>query len=226
MRIFAISDIHGCQKTFLTLLDRIGLQQDDQLYLLGDYIDRGPASKGVFDSITNLQTQGYHVHCLRGNHEQMLLDARTDPYMASIWMKNGGIQALQSFQVSKLADIPQPYFDFMENCAHYFEQDAYLFVHAGLNLELPNPLADKKSMLWIRKWEEKGYLSWLAGRKVIHGHTPQKRIDIERRFEAFAQGKHPILNIDRGCVYDKVAYHQLCAVELTGMRLFFEKNVG
>ena len=74
MRRFAISDIHGCIKTFKTLVDRIEFSKEDTLYLLGDYIDRGPDSKGVIDHIWKIQEEGYRVHCLRGNHEQMLLE--------------------------------------------------------------------------------------------------------------------------------------------------------
>ena len=70
MHRFAISDIHGCAKTFEALLDRIALSTQGELYLLGDYLDRGPDSKGVLDLIFRLQREGYAVHCLRGNHEQ------------------------------------------------------------------------------------------------------------------------------------------------------------
>jgi len=51
MKKFAISDIHGCAKTFKALLKKINFSKEDELYLLGDYIDRGPDSKGVIDYI-------------------------------------------------------------------------------------------------------------------------------------------------------------------------------
>ncbi|MEO0876095.1 MAG: metallophosphoesterase, partial [Bacteroidota bacterium] len=66
MRKFAISDIHGCLKTFEALLDQIQFTTQDELYLLGDYIDRGPDSKGVIDLIWKMQADGYQVKCLRG----------------------------------------------------------------------------------------------------------------------------------------------------------------
>jgi serine/threonine protein phosphatase 1 len=225
LRLFAISDIHGCLKTFEALLNQIGLNKDDQLYLLGDYIDRGPNSKGVLDKIIALQAEGYQVRCLRGNHEQMMLSARSDMNMYRAWKMNGGDTCMSSFGAESLYDIPKPYFDFMTDCFHHFQKEDFLFVHAGLNLNSPAPLSDKKSLLWIRKWEEKGDLSKLRGQKVIHGHTPQRRIDIELRFEAFAAGEHPVLNIDCGCAYPKADYHQLCAVDLINMKLFFQKNI-
>lgn len=225
MRIFAISDIHGCKKTFVELLNQIGLNKSDQLYLLGDYIDRGADSKGVLDKIMDLQTEGYHIRCLRGNHEQMMLKAPSDINMYRAWKMNGGTICMQSFNAESIYDIPQKYFDFIRNCHHYLKKDNFLFVHAGLNLESPTPLLDKKSLLWIRKWEEKGDLSKLDGKKVIHGHTPQKRSAIEERFEAFAKGDYPVLNIDCGCPYPKEGYQQLCAIELTKMQLFFQKYI-
>jgi len=71
MRQIAISDIHGCARTFQALLDKIQLSTNDQLYLLGDYIDRGPDSKGVIDTILGLINAGYRVQTLMGNHEKM-----------------------------------------------------------------------------------------------------------------------------------------------------------
>ena len=79
MSKYAISDIHGCIATFKTLLDKIKFSKEDELYLLGDYIDRGPDSKGVIDHIWYLQKSGYQVHCLRGNHENMLLQEVINP---------------------------------------------------------------------------------------------------------------------------------------------------
>ena len=77
--IFAIGDIHGCFKTFKKLLlEEIGIQQSDKIYCIGDYIDRGNDSKGVMDFIINLRIAGYHVYTLRGNHEQMMLEPKTE----------------------------------------------------------------------------------------------------------------------------------------------------
>lgn len=74
-RTFAIADIHGCYSTFCALLDQIMLTREDELYLLGDYIDRGPDSKKVVDLIIQLQADGFAVKPIMGNHEQMLLDS-------------------------------------------------------------------------------------------------------------------------------------------------------
>jgi serine/threonine protein phosphatase 1 len=75
MGIWAISDIHGCYRTFEALIEKIGLCKEDELHLLGDYIDREPGSKEVLDLILKLKSENYHVHCLLGNHEIMLFHA-------------------------------------------------------------------------------------------------------------------------------------------------------
>ena len=105
MRRFAISDIHGCRATFEKMLTEVlQLQKEDTLYLLGDYIDRGPDSRGVIDHIWALQKEGYQVHCLRGNHEQMLLD---EVDKDGFWYK-GNRATLDSFQIKSNQGIPKP----------------------------------------------------------------------------------------------------------------------
>ena len=73
-RRLVISDIHGCHKTFSALLKKVQLNRNDQLFLLGDYISRGPNSGKVIDIILDLRYHGFDVFALRGNHEQMVLD--------------------------------------------------------------------------------------------------------------------------------------------------------
>jgi len=121
MHKYTISDIHGCLKTFEALLDTIQFSKSDELYLLGDYVDRGPDSKGVFDLIWSLQEQGYQIQCLRGNHEQLLLDSSKSIQNDLIWKRNGGIQTLASFKSNSVAEIPKKYLQFMEQMPLYFE---------------------------------------------------------------------------------------------------------
>lgn len=105
MRRFAISDIHGCLRSFRALLEEINFSKEDTLYLLGDYIDRGPDSKGVIDHIWKLQKEGYTVHCLRGNHEQMLLNEISSPNNYF----DGESETLRSFGVKQNLNIPRQY---------------------------------------------------------------------------------------------------------------------
>jgi len=207
------------------MLDKIGLTKEDELYLLGDYIDRGPRSRGVLDLIMSLREQGYRLHCLRGNHEQMMLEAPQSSDYAQIWLRNGGQTVMNEFETNSFSEIPNKYYDFLDSLPFYFDRGDKLFVHAGFKISGDsNPFEKKNPMLWIRKWEEQPeVLSWLNGRLLLHGHTPQTQIAIEKRFDNLAN--FPILNIDNGCVYPHEGYQQLCCVDLTGMKLYFQKNI-
>src|SRR5687768_5295534 len=144
---YVIGDIHGCAKTFSQLLAQFSFSKDDALYLLGDYIDRGPDSKGVIDMILELRSAGHVVHTLRGNHEQMMLDATKDYSHRKLWLANGGVEALKSFGEGSVDDLDPKYINFLEQTKYYYEVGDYLLVHAGLNLSLSDPLTDTDSML-------------------------------------------------------------------------------
>lgn len=223
MRILAISDIHACKRSFEALLEQIKLQKDDILYLLGDYIDRGPDSKGVLDLIMELQTT-YNIYPLRGNHEQMLLDAFYQKKERSVhlWIRNGGDKAMDSFDTNRISQLPEKYINFLSSLPFYYQTDKYLFVHAGLDLALAHPLEDKKSLIWARRWHnwhEVAPPAWLENRIVVHGHTAIRKLEIENSFQILSD--IPVLNIDCGCCFGR----HLCAVDLTNKQLYFQANI-
>src|SRR5947209_8352154 len=96
MRTLAVGDIHGCLRALDALLAAVRLQPDDRLITLGDYTDRGPDSHGVIERLLELGDRCRLV-CLRGNHDQMMLDARHDPMVLREWLQFGGRQTLQSY---------------------------------------------------------------------------------------------------------------------------------
>lgn len=225
MKTYAITDIHGCANTFIELLNQIGLNKTDRLFLLGDYIDRGPKSIKTIDKIIELQTAGYRIECLTGNHEQMLLESIYNPLGADLWLNNGGIAVMNELRISNVSQIPQKYINFINGLKFYVETEDFVFVHAGLDLNLKNPFSDVDSLVWIRGWEDNENLyTFLRNKRVVHGHTPQLKSRIESRFSKFVDGSHPVLNIDNGCVFHKEGYNQLCCVDLTNYELFFQKN--
>ncbi|MDF9795712.1 serine/threonine protein phosphatase 1 [Catalinimonas alkaloidigena] len=226
MRIFAISDIHACYRTFEALLQKIDLNKEDELYLLGDYIDRGPSSKEVIELILKLQKENYNVHCLLGNHEVMMLHALRYPHSpeAQSWQHwNGGDSTLKSFGVTFVSDIDEKYIRFMLSLSYYLEKDHFLFVHAGLNFKLADPLGDKESMLWSFDDRPKVNKKWLGDRIIVHGHRIHTRSRIRQNISEL--DTFPVLGIDNGCVYPKREYNKLCAVELNNMELYFQKNI-
>ncbi len=240
MRRIAVSDIHGCAKTFRVLLeDRVVLSKEDELYLLGDYVDRGPDSKGVLDYIMELKEQQYQVRCLKGNHEQMMYNAAKDPNEAPLWLVNGGQQALASFGLDNPAKIPSLYLDFIDQLEYYIEVDRYLLVHAGLNFKggkgeekkeqgflwrMHNPLKDIESMLWIRWWYGDIDWHWLRDRIIIHGHTPKSTDEIWDMYDELDQNQ--VLDIDNGCFSrNHPGMGQLCAFDITNLDLYFQANI-
>lgn len=224
MKKFAISDIHGCAKTFEALLHKIEFNQHDELYLLGDYVDRGPDSKAVIDHILHLQQTGYTVKCLRGNHEENLLRSLTNAEQEALWLdKNGGRHTLQSFGISAIKRLPAHYLDFFRQLEYYFLVDNYILVHGGLNFDIPDPFQDKESLLWIRDWYKDINYDWLKNRIIIHGHTPmpQEHILLLRENINIIS----VLDIDNGCVFQREGLHQLCAFELNSQTLIFQENI-
>ena len=216
---YAIGDIHGCSKTFKELLNKIGLNEGDELYLLGDYIDRGPDSKGVIDIIWALRDKGFKVICLRGNHESMLLDALKNREEQKNFMRNGGKQTLQSFDTVRPIDLPKEYIDFFESLPFYHEVGDCILVHAGLNFLEADPLTDTEAMMWIRNWYRWIDYNWLENRIILHGHTPISLLEMIDQCENIAIDKY--VNLDGGCY--KNCY--LCAFDMTEKKLIAQKCI-
>ncbi len=223
MRKIVISDIHGCLQTFKALLYKIMLTKNDELYLLGDYIDRGPDSKGVIDLIWKLQNEGHFVHCLRGNHEQMLLDSFNDPYDQQLWQDHGGLDTMKSFGAKTVEEIPMEYLEWIDRLNYFIEIDQYILVHAGLNFDLPNPFEGKEAMLWIRNWYERIKKDWLGDRIIVHGHTPTPAFDVYENLQQIAERSTMI--IDGGAVYDIPSLGYLFAFDLEKKQLYAQKNI-
>jgi serine/threonine protein phosphatase 1 len=221
MKKYVIGDIHGCNKTFNALLKMVSFSKEDELYLLGDYIDRGPDSKGVIDTIFNLRRKGHIVQGIKGNHEQMLLDAYRCREEKLNFLRNGGITTLKSFDCDAITDIDDEYMDFFKNLPHYLEVDNYILVHGGLNFDKKNPLLDVDNMLWIRLWYAKINYEWLGKRIILHGHTPLEKSRAADLHENLVKNQY--LNLDTGCVFP---YYNdkgfLTAFEMTEQQIYFQ----
>jgi serine/threonine protein phosphatase 1 len=217
-RIIAIGDIHGCVKTFHKLIfEEIRIRKSDLIYCIGDYIDRGPDSKGVIDIILDLRKKGYRIRTLRGNHEQLMLDSLRGGEARLNWYINGGNATLKSFGATSFQDMKPEYKDFFNRTRYCFQHDRYIFVHAGLNFAPDDPFEDKSSMLWIRNFAIDKHK--LGERIIIHGHTPlplQEIVNPQRQ---------NIYNIDGGCVYkDRALLGYLVAINLTAEEWIAVKN--
>ncbi len=191
--IFAIGDIHGqCQKltNLLDQLAQFGMTDEDTLVFIGDYIDRGPDTKGVLDLLIHLEATRANTIFLRGNHEQMILDARErfdsdfdakNPLGTSetgtFWFTEGSAATLASYNkkgVHWVRQIPEEHWQFMLRTRMEFELLQYLFVHAGIvpkgvKFDFNGIPVDPR--LWIR-YEFIASQDDFGGRIVIFGHTP------------------------------------------------------
>ncbi len=168
-RLLAVGDIHGCLELLEGLLGRVRPGPEDRVVFLGDYIDRGPDSKGVVEYLLDFGRRFPRSIFLKGNHEAMLLDFLADrdqyPYLL-----NGGETTLESYREAGKVRIPKEHLDFFENLPCSFETETFIFVHAGLRPGLSLTAQREQDMLWIRDEFLASDYDW--GKTVVFGHTP------------------------------------------------------
>jgi serine/threonine protein phosphatase 1 len=216
--LYAIGDIHGSLESLERLLDKINLDlTEDRLLFVGDYIDRGPRSKGVVDYIIRLKDQAPagQIICLKGNHEAMFLDFLAGS-PGEIFLFNGGLATLEDYWGDDWVGVdresltlPPDHAQFFQDLELYYEMPDYIFVHGGLKPGVPLDEQVEDDLLWIRGafiTSEEDF-----GRRVIFGHTPFKQ---------------PLLmpnkiGIDTGAVYGNF----LTALKLPGEEFFFDRQV-
>jgi serine/threonine protein phosphatase 1 len=193
-RLFAIGDIHGRLDLLNLLLGQIANHAaqhsvpENGLVFLGDYIDRGPDSRGVIDRLIALPQAfpGWELHFLMGNHDNAALEFIENPGIYTAWRSHGAAQTLMSYgvipprfenqrQFEQARDdfvraIPLAHVRFLNQLEYFHVADDYLFVHAGIRPGIA--LADQlpEDLLWIRE-------DFLLHRRrfekmIVHGHTP------------------------------------------------------
>lgn len=234
MKRYAISDIHGCLKTFTSLLDQINPTIYDEIYILGDMVDRGPDSKGVIDFILELNDAGFNIKCIKGNHEDMMLKALDgDREMEETWASNGAYQTIKSY--GNIALIPHRHYQFLSSLPTLIELDDMVLVHAGLNFgnskydrlynrpPVTDPIAQTSDddRMWERDFSYDEAL--MKGKYLINGHTPMK-LDF---IKDCAKNKKRIF-IDGACVFgkdDDDHYGYLVALDLDTKDVFYQKKI-
>lgn len=178
MRTLAIGDIHGCSRALDTLLQIIEPQPRDIIITLGDYVDRGPDSKGVLDRLLALDLR-CRLKPLLGNHDLMMLAAREDQQHFDEWLQCGGKQALQSYHAGHdyetIADaVPVEHWRFLkQRCIPYHETATHIFVHANVYPDVP--LAEQPDyMLYWERLEADVWRPHESGKVMICGHSSQR----------------------------------------------------
>ncbi len=222
-RRFAATDIHGCLHTFRHLVEvELCLRPSDTLYLLGDYVNKGPDSRGVLDYLMQLQESGYQVHCLRGNHDQELLDTIFSRGNGDMWRTRAeGDMTLASFGVARPADIAPQYVAWLAALPLELALPDFMLVHAGYDFALPPTKMhqDTYSMLYTKQFVFDP--SRLGGKRLLHGHVPTPVAEVQKAVAA----KAGAIGLDMGCVYrHNPELSHLGALNLDSWELHLAKN--
>jgi len=201
-----IGDIHGCANSLRSLMNKISREilSNRLLVFIGDYIDRGPNSKKVVEILLELE-ELYSCIFLRGNHEQMLLDA-LHKGKETLWFTNGGQDTLRSYGVDKANEIDDAHKEFYRNTRLYFETPDFFFVHAGVSpfktIEQSIEEHQTEEFLWTRSHLNADCSKW--EKTVVFGHTPITEVHFQKNK----------IGIDTGCVYTGRGMGKLTALKL------------
>ncbi len=172
-RTIAIGDIHGCDAALAALLEAVNPQPEDVVVTLGDYVDRGPNTRGVIDQLLGLTTRCQLVP-LQGNHEIMMLQAVAvgSGHPMDFWMECGGRATLASYGDS-LHEIPEAHLRFLQSCRYFHTTERHAFIHANYYPELP--WEDQPP--FMAQWESLQSTTpgpHESGKTVLVGHTSQR----------------------------------------------------
>jgi serine/threonine protein phosphatase 1 len=210
MRLYGIGDVHGCDELLAEMHAQINRDLaargvgDYRIVHVGDYVDRGPDSRAVIERLARMCDADPRVLCLRGNHDDLLLDFMAEePGAAENFFANGGEATVASYGVhvgliasllgshgglgARLREaMPAHHRAFVEGLALSARFGDFFFCHAGIRPGVALDAQVKDDLIWIRE----GFLDCSAdlGVVVVHGHTPTKdrrpdvrpnRIDID-----------------------------------------------
>ena len=216
MRTFVVGDIHGRCAQLLNLLDMLPRDpKTDTLVFLGDLIDRGADAPGCVENVLRMCNENpERVICLRGNHEQMLMDFLEGE--RTIWLTpvvGGGRTFEQYTGKAPWADVeheteedmrgtleealPEEHLEFMRNLPFYYEDEHAIYVHAGLDEGKHPRDSSPMSLLWMRNMD---FYKNYRGKPCVFGHTPTPLLPLRGRL-----GRHGIyishsaVGLDTGC---------------------------
>lgn len=219
-RLYVIGDIHGRSDLLDRIVDRIhgdmfkSGSRNSVTITLGDYVDRGPDSRGVLDRLSHNPFPGSYL-ALKGNHEALFESFMTDPGNADLWRGFGGLETLYSYGIpidevmigqgfAAAADalrttIPPGHLEFLGTLQPFVIIGNYFLCHAGVRPRIPLDQQKINDLLWIR--DEFLDSTQDFGKIIIHGHSPTEWPEVKRNrvnidTGAFATGRLTCLVID------------------------------
>lgn len=216
-RIFAVGDIHGNINEIRALVEFLKherkVDERDCVVFIGDYIDRGPASRQVIDLMLSLKALWPKTVFLKGNHEDMLLSfLGQGGRCGEVYLQNGGAAFFDSYGIVPqgsiseiLLELPPSHLDFIKRLELGVVVANFVFVHAGIDPERGLDQQSADDMLWIRKpFINSGHA---LGKTVVFGHTAFDQVLLDLPYK---------IGIDTGIAYG----NRLSAVELVEGELF------
>lgn len=173
-RTIAIGDVHGCAAELRLLTAQLDLHPNDCLILLGDVVDRGPATRDALDLLFELRSTCQLI-CLLGNHEQMMLEAVRGGKPLQDWLVHGGAETLDSYEVGGAPQsIDSRHLEFVESWGDYYECPTHFFAHANYKHELALAEQPWEILRWLPyKWNVP--LPHLSGKTAVVGHSADKQ---------------------------------------------------
>jgi serine/threonine protein phosphatase 1 len=221
MKCYVVGDIHGCLDELSRLLEELPLEDSDRLVFLGDYVDRGPDSKGVISYLTEWRhRRPQEMIFLKGNHEDMFLSYLGLPgKYGNMFLINGGRATLASYGISPknktpeevLSLLPGDHIEFLKSLKTWYLMDPFLCVHAGVQPLKSLSEQTETEILWIR--DEFIFNRHVLPYTVIFGHTPRREVFFHLPYK---------IGLDTGLVFG----YELSCLEVTEKALFQIKRGG
>lgn len=171
-RLIAIGDIHGCYAALASLLEAIVPTPQDTVVTLGDYVDRGDDTRRAMDRLNTLADECCLIPIL-GNHDEMMLEARTDANAKRRWLDCGGVEAMMSYGPGlDLRVVPADHWKFLESCRDFFETDSHFFVHGNYHAHKALAEQDGLTLRWL-DLQDSLPAPHCSGKTAIVGHSSQ-----------------------------------------------------
>ncbi len=166
-RQILIGDVHGHYDALKVLLEAVAPGQQDQVYFLGDLIDRGPKSSQVIELVMQ-----NNYSCILGNHEDMLLAVldkeSTSEAALQAWLYSGGYATIASYGEE---GIPKEHIEWLRTLPSYLDLGEIWLVHAGVNPNLPLEQQSSEQFCWIREEFHRTTQPYFPDKLIITGHT-------------------------------------------------------
>jgi serine/threonine protein phosphatase 1 len=167
---YVVPDIHGRFDLLCDGLAEISAHaagQTGTIVALGDYVDKGPDSRQVIDRLRAGAPDGWSLVTLKGNHDVMMVEALRNPAKMDGWLERGGDTVIESYG-GDASNVPAGDIEWLDALPVTHTDRFRIYVHAGLDPDLPLDQQTEKTMLWSRY--PRDFQLGFGERHVVHGH--------------------------------------------------------